>query len=72
MPDDELPPDKPSLDPNARVILGRQLRNYYDGMRQTTVSESLAQLLQQLETGTAQGNERPGSPQAGAAPQTGS
>jgi hypothetical protein len=58
MPDDLLPPNKPALDPNARAILGRQLCNYYDRMRQTAVSDSLAQLLRQLETNDPQENGR--------------
>lgn len=71
MPDEELNTKRPALDPNARVILGRQLRDYYDRMRQTTVSESLAQLLRQFEESTARENEWPGPSQAGAAPQSG-
>jgi hypothetical protein len=43
--------DKPVLDANARAVLGRQLRSYYDRLRQTTVSDSLARLLHQFETG---------------------
>jgi hypothetical protein len=67
MPDDELKPKKVGLDPGTRALLGRQLRDYYDRMRQTTVSDSLAQLLQQVEIGTAQGGERPSASQADAA-----
>jgi hypothetical protein len=69
MPEDELKQRKPALDPNARVLLGRQLRDYYDRMRNTAVSDSLAQLLQQFEASTTQVNERQGSPQADPAPQ---
>lgn len=64
-PEDPTPHSKPGLDPNVRVILGRQLRNYYDRMRETSVSESLAQLLKQFEANTAEGSENPAEPQAG-------
>jgi hypothetical protein len=68
MPDEASKIRKPALDPNARVLLGRQLRDYYDRMRQTTVSESLAQLLHQFEISNARDEERPGPSPAGAAP----
>ena len=64
MSEDELKQRKALLDPNARVILGRQLRDYYDRMRQTAVSDSLAQLLRQFEASATQVNERQNSPQA--------
>lgn len=51
MPDNQLLSHKPALDANARALLGRQLRSYYERLRSTTVSESLAQLLYQFETG---------------------
>lgn len=53
MPDDKSAPPNPTLDPDARIILGRQLREYYERLRQTTVSDPLAQLLRQFETGAA-------------------
>jgi hypothetical protein len=76
MSDDQLPPNRtapghPALDPNARAILGRQLRNYYDRMRQTAVTDSLAQLLRQLEMSGPQENEPPGAARSGAASQSG-
>jgi hypothetical protein len=49
---------KPVLDANARALLGRQLRSYYDRLRQTTVSESLAQLLHQFETGAIEDDDK--------------
>lgn len=72
MTDDQTPalnkaiPSKPGLDPNVRIILGRQLRNYYDRMRETNVSESLAQLLRQFEANT--GEDHPVEPQNGVTP----
>lgn len=70
MPEDELKLKKPSLDPNARALLGRQLRDYYDRMRQMAVSESLATLLHQFEMGSMQDNERSTPPQSNPAPQS--
>jgi hypothetical protein len=49
---------KPVLDANARALLGRQLRSYYDRLRQTTVSESLAELLHQFETGAIEDEDK--------------
>lgn len=69
MSEQELKTRKPALDPNARILLGRQLRDYYERMRQTTVSESLAELLRQFEISSA-GDERSGPSQAGATPQS--
>ncbi|MGH6671503.1 MAG: hypothetical protein ACRECV_05940 [Xanthobacteraceae bacterium] len=66
-PSKPIPPNKPGLDPNVRVILGRQLRNYYDRMSETSASESLAQLLRQFEANTDEDSEHPAGPQAGAA-----
>jgi hypothetical protein len=51
MSDNPVLSHKPGLDANARALLGRQLRGYYDRLRQTTVSDSLAELLHQFETG---------------------
>lgn len=68
---DGLKQNKPALDLDARVILGRQLRNYYDRMRHVTVSDSLAQLLREFEIGTAQESEGSNSPQVDAASQAG-
>jgi len=53
MPDNKSAPTRPTLDPGARVVLGHQLRDYYERMRQTTISDSLAQLLRQFETAAA-------------------
>jgi hypothetical protein len=71
MPDDQIAPNKPGLDPAARLILGRQLRNYYDSMRQSTVSESLAQLLRQFENSASQDNEQISGEPAAAMPRSG-
>jgi hypothetical protein len=49
---------KAALDAGARALLGRQLRSYYDRLRQTTVSDSLAQLLHQFETGALDGDDK--------------
>lgn len=63
MPDNQLHSEKPTLDANARALLGRQLRSYYERLRYTTVSESLAQLLYQFETGTIEtGGSAAGGP----------
>lgn len=53
---------KPVLDSNARALLGRQLRSYYDRLRQTTVSDSLAELLHQFETGAIEDNKHAPNP----------
>jgi hypothetical protein len=49
---------KAVLDANARALLGRQLRSYYDRLRQTTVSDSLAELLHQFETGAIEADDK--------------
>lgn len=54
--------DKPGLDADARAFLGRQLRNYYDQLRYSNVSDALAQLLYQFETGTIEDRQRTGAP----------
>jgi len=59
MPEDEAKLKKPGLDPDARVVLGRQLRDYYERMRQIPVSDSLARLLTQFEKASAAGSEQP-------------
>lgn len=70
MSEDELKLKKPALDPNARALLGRQLRDYYDRMRQMAVSDSLAQLLHQFEVGSMQDNERSSPAQSNPAAQS--
>jgi hypothetical protein len=67
MSDNPSPSHKPVLDTNARALLGRQLRSYYDRLRQTTVSESLAKLLHKFETGAIEDDDKHAPP---AAPQT--
>jgi hypothetical protein len=71
MHDDQLTPNKPGLDPAARLILGRQLRNYYESMRQSTVSESLARLLRQFESNSAQDSQQTAGEPADATPPPG-
>jgi hypothetical protein len=58
MPDNPSLSHKPLLDASARALLGRQLRGYYDRLRHTTVSESLAQLLHQFETGAIEDDDK--------------
>jgi hypothetical protein len=64
MSDNPVLTHKPGLDANARTLLGRQLRSYYDRLRQTTVSDSLAELLHQFETGAIENGDKhiPGAP----------
>jgi hypothetical protein len=58
MSDNPVLSHKPGLDANARAHLGRQLRGYYDRLRQTTVSDSLAELLHQFETGAIEEGDK--------------
>ena len=64
MSDNPVLTHKPGLDSNARALLGRQLRSYYDRLRQTTISDSLAELLHQFETGAIENDDKhaPGAP----------
>jgi hypothetical protein len=65
MPHDRSAPTRPTLDPGARVILGQKLREYYERMRQTAVSDSLAQLLRQFEAAAVPESVQSATPHPG-------
>ena len=43
------PPERAVLNPEVRALLGQRLRAYYDHVRHIPVSDTLADLLKQVE-----------------------